>query len=461
MADLSLAPVDPLEPLRGTVAGQVLGPDEPGWADATSGFNLSISHRPQLVVEATCTDDVVRAVRFATDHDLPVGVQATGHGAVRPMDGGVLIRTGSMNGLRIDPERRSARTAAGVRWQQVIDAAAPYGLAPLNGSSVTVGVVGYTLGGGLGPMARTFGFAADRVQRMQLVTADGAVLEVTAESDPELFWGLRGGKCQLGIVTELEFELVPVPTFFGGAVFFDGDHAAEVLHAWREWVVQLPDEANSSIALLRLPDLPEVPEPLRGRLTVHVRYVYVGGVADGERELAPIRAIAPALVDTVAVTPYSAIAAVHSDPPDPLPVWDTSCLLSDFPAAAADALLAAAGPGNDIPLILAEIRLLSGAASVAQSTDNAVGGRDAAFNAYCVGPFPPPLAEVTPAVGRAVIGALEPWSTGGTQINFHGSDAARPVNAWPVPTRERLDALHALHDPQGVFRFAQPHARSL
>lgn len=350
--------------------------------------------------------------------------------------------------------------AAGVRWQQVIDAAAPHGLAPLNGSSTTVGVVGYTLGGGLGPMARTFGFAADHVRRLQLVTADGEVHEVTADSEPELFWGLRGGKCQLGIVTELDFDLMPVTHYYGGGFFFDGRHAPAVLHAWREWVGQLSDRANSSIALLRLPDLPDVPEPLRGRLTVHVRYLYVGGADEGERALAPIRAAAAPLVDTVAVTPYSAIASVHCDPDHPLPAWDTSCLLTDLPEAAVDALLAVAGPGEDVPLIVAEIRPLGGALASAQAADNAVGGRDAAFNVYTVGALPPPLVDATPAAGRAVVEALAPWATGGTLINFHGCDTERPVDAWPAETRERLDALHDRHDPHGSFRFAQPHSRA-
>jgi len=445
--------------LRPSITGRVLMPGDGGWAEATSGFNLAVTQRPDVVVVAACTEDVVRAVRFAGDQGLSISVQATGHGAVVPVEGGVLIDTSQLSGLQLDPDRATVRVEAGVRWQQVLDAAAPHGLAPLNGSSTTVGVVGYTLGGGLGPMARTFGFAADHVRRLQLVTLDGAVHEVTADSEPELFWGLRGGKCQLGIVTELDFGLMPVSHYYGGGLFFDGAHASVVLHAWLEWVGQLPGRANSSIALLRLPDLPHLPEPLRGRLTVHVRYVYVGGSAEGERELAPIRAVAPALLDTIAVSPYSAIGSVHADPTDPLPAWDTSCLLSDLPAAAVDALLAVAGPGRDVPLIVAEVRPLGGAVARAQGADNAVGGRDAAFNVYAVGPLPPPLIDATPAAGRAVMDALAPWATGGSMINFHGSDTGRPLDAWSGETHERLDALHQQHDPQGSFRFAQPHAR--
>ncbi|WP_446665430.1 FAD-binding oxidoreductase [Flexivirga sp. B27] len=448
------------ESLQQSIAGQVLLPADPGFEAMTSGFNLAVAQCPDVIVAAACADDVVRAVGFAVARGLPIAVQATGHGAVVPADGGMLINTSAMSATRIDPERRTATVAAGVQWQQVIDAAGPHGLAPLNGSSTTVGVVGYTLGGGMGPMARTYGFAADHVRRVQLVTADGVLREVTADSDPDLFWALRGGKCQLGVVTELEFGLMPVPTYYGGGLFMDGKHAAAVLHAWRDWVVELPEQANSSVALLRLPDKPGVPEPLRSRLTVHVRYLYVGDAEAGESAFAPMRAVAPVLIDTVAVTPYQAVASVHCDPADPLPAWDTSSLLSDLPAAAVDALLTVAGPGVDTPVIVAELRHLAGAVSCKPLVDNAVGGRDARFNVYAVGPLPPQLAEATPASCRAVTHALEPWSAGGTLINFHGSDQQGVRNAWDDGTRARLDAIHLRHDPHGTFRFSYPVARS-
>ncbi|MEO7374120.1 MAG: FAD-binding protein [Terrimesophilobacter sp.] len=345
-----------------------------------------------------------------------------------------------------------------MQWSEVVAAASPHGLAPLNGSSAGVGVVGYTLGGGMGPMGRTFGFAADYVRRLQIVVADGTVLEVDADYEPELFWALRGGKCNIGIVTELEFGLMPVSEYYGGGIFYPGASAATVLHKFSSWVLTLPEQATTSIALLRLPDLPDVPEPLRGRLSVHLRFVYIGDEAQGAALIAPMREVAPPLVDVVATTPYSAIASVHQDPTDPLPAWDGSALLREFPAAAVDALLATAGPDVDIPLIMAEVRYLGGALARQPEVPNAVGGRDAAFSVYVVGRYPPALHGIVDAAGEAVLAAVAPWSTGHSQINFQAY-ATEPEDirrAWPAEVRERLLAVKEQWDSQGRFRFAYP-----
>ncbi|MGH8962589.1 MAG: FAD-binding oxidoreductase [Jatrophihabitantaceae bacterium] len=441
--------------LRAVVSGPVIARGEPGYAEEVSGFNLAIAQRPDVAVGATCAQDVVHAVHFAGLHGLGVAVQASGHGAGLPADGGLLISTRRMGEVHLDRAARTARVGAGVHWDQVVDAAAPHGLAPLNGSSPDVGVVGYTLGGGTGPMARTFGLASDHVVRLQLVTADGRILEVDAEREPELFWALRGGKCSVGIVTEIEFGLMDLASYYGGGIFFPADAAADVLHAYRDWVQDLPDQATSSIALLRLPDLPEIPEPLRGRLSVHLRYVHVGDAQRGAQLLAPMRAAATPLVDLVGEMPYREIASVHNDPREPLPVWDAGCLLSSLPVEAIDALLAVAGPGLDVPLIVAELRHLGGAIASSPAVPAAAGGRDAAFGAYVVGPLPPPLAEATPAAGAAVLAALAPWATGGSMINFQGT-ATTPSEverAWPPETVTRLRAVKQQYDPDDRFRF--------
>ena len=194
-----------------------------------------------------------------------------------------------MQELSVDPVTRTARIGAGVKWARVIEAAVPYGLAPMSGSSSDVGAVGYTLGGGLGPLGRRYGFAADHVRSIEIVTGDGRMRTVTADDDPELFWALRGGKGNFGIVTAIEVDLMPVSQLYAGGIFYAGDHAAAVLHRWRTWVDTLPEETTSSIALLRAPDAPDVPEPMRGRLTVHLRVSHSGDVADGPALVAPMR----------------------------------------------------------------------------------------------------------------------------------------------------------------------------
>ena len=303
------------------VAGPVLRPGDPGWRTEIAGFNLTFTPTPALVVGATCTADVAAAVRYAASVGKRVAVQATGHGLMSDLDDAVLVTTRRMTNVLIDPVARTARVAAGVRWRAVIDAAAEHGLAPLSGSSSQVGVVGYTTGGGLGPLCRRYGFAADHVTRFTIVTADGAVREVLAEStdpdDVDLFWAVRGGKGSFGIVTELEFGLVPVATFHGGAVFFAGEDAPAVLHAWREWAPTLPEDTTTSVALLRLPPVPELPEALRGRFVVALPFTHLG--EQGPALLEPMRAAAPPIMDVVADLPFAAIDAVHMDPTEPMP----------------------------------------------------------------------------------------------------------------------------------------------
>lgn len=445
-----------LAALRRAVHGAVIAPGEDGYTEAVSGFNVAKLLQPDVVVAIESVADIAAAVRFAADAGLPVRVQATGHGMGRVTSGGVLIDTSQLHQVVIDPIRRRATAAAGARWRDVIAAAAPYGLAPLNGSSVEVGVIGYTVGGGVSLLGRQFGFAADHVHRIRLVIASGEQIEVDADHESELFWALRGGKCDIGVVTEIEFELFPVATYYGGGIFFAGDDAPSVLHAFIEWAETLPDHASTSVALTRLPDVDPVPAPLRGTLSVHLRYIHVGNPAEGAALLAPMRAVATPLMDLVEESPYAAIASVHMDPEGPMPERDDSALLSAFPAEAVDAVLAAAGPGTDVPLIIVEIRRLGGAMGREPAVANAVGGRDAAFSVVVVGPYPPPLREAVDAAVASVLSAVEPWSTGRTQINFQGSaisnDAIR--RAWPDSIWERLAAVKQTWDPEGRFRFA-------
>jgi FAD/FMN-containing dehydrogenase len=195
-------------------------------------------------------------VRWAAEHGLSVSVQATGHGALAPIEGGLLISTRRMQGLRIEPSDGTAWIEAGVKWRAVIDAAAPFGLAPTSGSSSDVGAIGYTVGGGLPVLGRTFGFASDLVRSFDVVTADGTLRHASSESEQDLFWALRGGKLDVGIVTAMTIELVPAGTIYGGGIYFDGAHAPTLLEAYRRWTPTLPEELTSAITLLRLPPMP-------------------------------------------------------------------------------------------------------------------------------------------------------------------------------------------------------------
>ncbi|MGZ4571760.1 MAG: FAD-binding oxidoreductase [Blastococcus sp.] len=448
-------PVDVAQ-LRSQVHGPVYVAGDDGLGAEVATWNVAIQHTPAIAVGATCAADVAAAVTWAVAHDLHVAVQATGHGPVRNAAGSMMITTRRMQGLHIDPDRRIARVEAGVKWIRVMQAAAEFGLAGLCGSSSDVGVVGYTLGGGMGSLGRKHGFAADHVQAVEIVTADGRMHRICADSEPELFWAVRGGKGNLGIVTALEFELVPVSSFFGGGIFFAADDAPALLHRFREWAPTMPEDVSTSIAVLRLPPLEELPPPLRGQTVVHLRFAYAGAdLSEAERLLAPMKAAGTILLGFVGPMRTDEMDGIHMDPVDPLPAWEKGMLLTDLTDEAVDAFLATAGPQLDIPLIMAEIRLMGGALGRPARVPNAVPGRAGAFAVYVIGPGVPELAQVVPAVVRGVLGALSPWKAAETMINFLG-DVSGPdevAAAYPPAARERLREVKRTVDPGGVFSF--------
>lgn len=429
--------------------GAVLTPASPGYAEEVAGFNLAHQPRPIVALVPESETDIAAAVRWATESGLRVTVQATGHGLTDDLADTVLISTRLLDGVVIDAEQRTARAGAGVRWGSVIEQAAPFGLAPLNGSSPGVGVVGYTLGGGLGPMARKYGLAADLVRSFRIVTADGTIRVVDAEREPDLYWAVLGGKTGFGIVTEIEFDLVPVATYYGGGIFYPGTEAAAVLAAWRQWAPQLPAEVSTSISLLRLPPDPQLPPPLQGQFVVHLRHTDIGSPAAAEARLAPMRSVAPIVIDTVAEMPYPAIGSVHMDPPHPVPAWSRGFSLSEFPAEAVTALVDNVGAESGTSLMLVEIRLLGGA--IRQQAANCVPGRDGAFVMHALGV---PAPEIVEAVGRdleAVLASLAPWRDGGL-VNFVGHGSAQELRSlWPAADLERLRSIARRVDPTGTF----------
>ena len=434
------------------VVGAVLDGDDPAAAAEAAGFNTAVTHRPSVVVAAQAASDVVAAVRFARETGRPVSVQATGHGAADPVEGAVLVTTRRLDDVRVDPARRTARVGAGVPWRSVIDAAVPHGLAPLSGSSSGVGVVGYTLGGGMGHLARRHGFAADHVTAVELVTADGQARRVTALSDPELFWAVRGGQGRFGIATALEFGLVPVPEFFGGAMVFGPADVERVLQAFAEWAPALPEEVTTSVALLRLPPVDSVPPPLRGVVSLALRVGFTGPAARGHELVGPIRRVASPLLDSVGPMSYAAVDGIHMDPTEPMPAVMRGALLHSLPTDAVDALLGVAGPDVDVPLVMAELRLMGGALGRPAAVPNAVAGREGAFSVAVVAPAPPPLVETAHAVTAGVLRALEPWSPGTSLVNFGAHGGAQGASgAWTTDAVERLRRVKAAVDPDDVF----------
>lgn len=438
--------------LRRAVRGAVHAPGDPGYP--TVGFNVTVVRRPAAVVDATSADDVAATVAFATARGLTVGIFTTGHGGTGVDGGSILVRTAAMDTCVVDPATRTARVGAGVRWQTVLDAAAPHGLAPLCGSAPGVGVVGFLSGGGIGPLVRTVGSSADYVRSITVVTGDGVVRTATAQDNPELFWGLRGGKSTLGLITEVVIELPQIAEIYGGAVFFDGIEAAAVLRAWRDWAADLPTEASTSVALVNLPSLPEVPPMLAGRLTVSVRYASVADPATAAAAFAPMRAAAPTLLDAVGPMPYAAIGAIHADPAEPMPVIERSGLLAALPDEALDHLVATVNSPVGPLLPGVELRQLGGAYAQDPPVRSALCHRDAAFNLHLVGVVPD--EQAAPAVADAIAAALAgvaPWSTGATLPNFVASDDPACIRGcYDDDTAAWLAALADQFDPKGVLR---------
>jgi hypothetical protein len=434
------------------VVGAVLDGDDPAAVAEAAGFNTAVTQRPSVVVAAQAPADVVAAVRFARETGRRVSVQATGHGASSAVEGAVLVTTSRLDDVRVDPVGRTARVGAGVRWRSVIDASVPHGLAPLSGSSSGVGVVGYTLGGGMGHLARRCGFAADHVTAVELVTADGQARRVTALSDPELFWAVRGGQGRFGIATALEFGLVPVPEFFGGAMVFGPADVERVLRAFAGWAPTLPEEVTTSVAVLRLPPVDSVPPPLRGVVSLALRFGFTGPAARGDELVAPMRRVADPLLDSIGPMSYAAVDGIHMDPTEPMPAVMRGGLLHSLPTDAVDALLAVAGPDVDVPLVMAELRLMGGALGRPADVPNAVAGREGAFSVAVVAPAPPPLVETAHAVTEGVLRALEPWSPGTSLVNFGGyGGVAGAAGAWSPEALDRLRRVKAAVDPDNVF----------
>lgn len=446
---------DEIQALSTSVSGLVATPDSPEFAAETFAFNAATVHRPDVVLGAADAQDVAAGVRWAAERRLPVSVQSTGHGAESAVDGGLLINTRRLQELQIDPVERTARVGAGVKWRSVLEASVPHGLVGLHGSSTDVGVVGYTVGGGLPVLGRAYGFAADHVRSMEIVTADGALRRIDAETEAELFALMRGGKGNFGIVTAMDFNLFPLGEFYGGGIIYPGADAAGILAAFRQWLPTLPDAASPSISLLRLPDLDFVPPPLRGQFVVHLRFAFQGNREEGDALLAPMREVSTPLMDTAGPMDYLDVDQIHMDPADPLPFTDAGALLKDFGDEAAADLLKLTGEGADCPLLMAEVRPLGGALARRGALEDAVSGRDAAFLLFLLGFKTPPMAAVTTEAIRSVLAAMEPYSTGYTLVNFHGEpgDEADRARAWPPAVYERMRAAKSSYDPGNLLRF--------
>jgi FAD/FMN-containing dehydrogenase len=444
------------EELRARIRGDAYLPGDADYDVARAAWNLNAHQKPAVVVMAEGAADVVAAVRFTRDEGLGVGVMATGHGTAAPADGGVLVNTSRMKGVNVDPQPRTARVEAGAKWADVVPEAAAHRLAGLPGSSSQVGVVGYTMGGGFGWLGRKYGFNSDSVREAEVVTADGELVRASAHENADLFWGLKGGGGNFGIVTSLEFALHPVENVYAGNLYYPVDRAREVLELYAGWNTTLPDEMMSAATFRKFPPMPMIPEPFRGNSFIAVRGCYCGDdLSEGERLIKPVReALGEPAIDTFAVMPYTKMDEISMDPVNPIGAYAHSEMLRDLSPETIETLV---GLGSDSPLIMLELRQLGGALSRPPSELSPMGRSNAPFTMNAIGPtFTPEMAQAVRSYLAHVAEAIRPHASGTTYVNFMDLDGATPERvkaAYSPEDWKRLIELKDRRDPHNLFRF--------
>lgn len=445
--------VSDIDVLISRVRGPVFQPGDAGYDSERAGFQTADQHRPEVIVGATGAADVCAAVAFAAANGKPIAVQSTGHGMAKAAEGGTLISTRRMTGVRVDAEARTACIDAGVRWEQVIHEAALFGLAPLSGSSPDVGAISYTLSGGVGLLGRHYGYAADHVRSIDVVTADARLRRVTPESDQDLFWALRGGRDNFGVVTSMEVDLVPVTQLYGGTLIFDTDLVKDVLPAYLSWTATVPDELSSSVGLISYPDVPGFPATLRGRYVASIRIAYDGNSTAGERLVEALRSLGPRLIDSLADMPYTNSGSICNEPNTPHAYYGDGLLLREFDASTVSTVLELTGP--DAPVMsVVQINHLGGALARQPAVTSAIGHRNAKYLLRIVSPLDGSDTGAARTIQQRLCEALEPWTIGrslGFMFGEH-TDSNRLRIAYQVADYQRLTELKRVYDPGNLFR---------
>jgi hypothetical protein len=443
---------------RTAAPDKLLTPDHVDFEHARRAWNLAVDQRPAAVMAAESPADVLAAVSAARQQGLRVAAQGTGHGAAAlgELEDTILVKTDRMRAVDIDPVERIARLEAGVTWQEATEAAAQHGLGLLAGSSPDVGVVGYTLGGGLSWLGRKYGLAANSVHAIELVTAAGQVVRADQDHEPELFWALRGGGGSFGVVTAIELRAVPIRNVYAGLLWWPIERGDEVLHCWREMCErELPDELTTVGRYLQLPVLPDVPEPLRGRSFVLVEAFHLGEPAEADELLAPLRALEPEN-DTLDTIPVETLGYLHMDPDHPVPFVGDGMLLSDLSSSAIDKLVRIAGAGAASPLLSVEIRHLGGELSRPHSTGGARSTVNAPYAMFALGMAPTaPIARGVGAYVEHLMKGMEPWAASEMYLNF-AEGRRDPTTLWGAHAYRRLRQIKAEVDPDDLIRSNHP-----
>ena len=439
--------------LQSRLHGQVLTDIDEAWDSARQTFNVLHDQRPAAIVRVASADDVAETVRYAAQRGLRIAPQSTGHNA-GPIDGledALLVRTDALQEVRIDVAARRARVGSGVRWAAVSDPASEAGLAALHGSSRDVGIAGYSLGGGVGWLARKHGLQANALTAVEIVTADGEVRRIDHDNETDLFWAVRGGGGNYGVVTALEFDLFPAPEIYAGALFFPFERAPEVMHAWHELVAAgLPEEITTVARVYQFPPLPILPELLRGKSFTVVQAAYLGNERDGAELIRPLTELGPDM-NTFGMVEPAALGHLAMDPDQPLPYASSARIVADASHATIDAFLDSAGPGSPSQLASVELRSMGGA--LARRPEGA-GARATLQGDYLMfavgGVMSPEAGPVVQGQADGIAAALAPWDAGARYVNFEERTSDARL-FYDEDTFRLLRALRTEWDPSGLF----------
>ena len=443
--------------LRFRLHGGVHEPGDAFYEDSCTLFNAMIERRPRLVAECVVVDDVLAALAFARDHGLPIAVRAGGHSVagLSLCDGGIVLDVRGMADIEIDTDRSVAHVGGGATWAALDRATQRHGLATTGGRVSTTGVAGLALGGGSGWLERKHGLACDNLLAAELVTWDGRIVRASEDENPELLWALRGGGGSFGVVTALELALHPLaPEIWAGVALFDAARAHEVLRTFRDTMNDAPDELSLACAFITAPDDDdEVPAELRGRPAVAILGMWAGDVADGERALAPIRALGPD-ADFFAPTGYADFQCSVDDPPGYRNHWTAENVV-DLPDAAIDALVRRA---SELPAGPSQLFIVAWGGAVRRfgADHSPLAGREARFIVHPLLLWQDPADdERNRTLARAFRGDMRRWSIGATYPNFLGDEGAARISAAFGASAPRLAAIKARWDPHGRFRAHQ------
>jgi FAD/FMN-containing dehydrogenase len=460
MTPSSALEIDALDSLRGRFAGQLIVATDDLYDEARAIFNGMIDKRPALIARCSSTDDVASAIAYAREHDLPLAIRCGGHSTpgYSSCDDGLVIDVGPMKATDIDPEARTARIGAGLTWGEFDAATQEHGLAVTGGRVSNTGVTGLTLGSGSGWLERVYGITCESLTGAEMVTADGEVVRAGPDGDDELLWGLRGGGGNFGVVTELTFDLHPVgPTLFGGMMLWPRSEASRVGRAYRDFMASAPDEVGGGLALISAPPAPFIPEEMQLKPAVGVIYLYVGPVEDGEKAVAPIRALEPP-VEMLAPLPYVGFQRLlDAGSPKGSHEYFRIDWLRELSDEALDAAIEHAN-ASPSPMTQVVFEPLGGAMDRMDKESMALSVPDAPWAYHCLGLWPNEMPD-EPNVEwvRGFSEVMRPFAIGAAYPNFVAADEDRErlISAYGPDKYTRLVALKDRYDPGNVFALNQ------